>query len=96
MCVLAQRLLALAAILVTLVQFGQQRRTLATVLSERSGLLPLLLAHLFQLLAAGNDLLLGAVERLQVGGQCVDGLGALALHVAVIGQLAVGIGDPVL
>lgn len=96
MCVLAQRFLALTAVLVTLVQFTQQRSTLAAILGKCSGLLTLLLARLFQLPAAGNDLLLGAVERLQVGRQRGDGLGALALHVAVIGQLAIGISNPVL
>ncbi|MNN33692.1 hypothetical protein D3C81_1474590 [compost metagenome] len=96
MRVLAQRLLAFGAVLVALVQLAQQRRTLATVLAERGGLLPLLFAHLLQLLAACNDLLLGVVERLQVGRQCGDGLGALTLHVSVIRQLAVGIGDLVL
>ena len=91
-----QRLLAAAAVLEAPVQPGHDLATGLAVLFQLRELLLLAHAGGLQLGTAGVDACLHGIQLGQCAGQLRDARGAVALHVAVVGEQSVGIGDPVL
>lgn len=94
--VLAQGLFLGRAVLVALVQVGNQARARLAVLFQLHDRVALLRARGLELGAPCDDLLFHLLERRQIGGQRVDTARLVALHVAMVGQQAVRIGHAVL
>src|SRR5690606_23346225 len=94
--VLAQRLLALAPVLVALVEPGHRGLAFAPVVFELGRLRALAFARRVQRLLLLRDLAFDPSELGQLRGQRLDPAHAVALQVAVVGERARSLGDLVL